>query len=80
MSLNYTLPKTDALFVFPNTDPLTIEMALFLDAPLWDHFRQEFGQSTNSSPRLVECKEVRKEDWVQARIGRRRSWSPSASH
>ena len=45
---NYTVPPfaaKDSLYAFPNSDPLSLEMALFLDSPLWQHFLDEFGQS-----------------------------------
>ncbi|KAI1724134.1 reprolysin family propeptide domain-containing protein [Ditylenchus destructor] len=43
--INYTLPseaKLDSLFIFPQLDPITLEIGLFLDSQLYEHFRREF--------------------------------------
>lgn len=45
-AFNYTLPdnaQLDSLFVFPQLDPLTMEIALFMDSKLWQHFVKDFG-------------------------------------
>ncbi|KAK0403268.1 hypothetical protein QR680_016824 [Steinernema hermaphroditum] len=42
---NYTLPsvaKLDSLFIFPQLDPITLEIGLFLDSKLFEHFQREF--------------------------------------
>uniref|UniRef100_A0A915EMN6 Peptidase M12B domain-containing protein n=1 Tax=Ditylenchus dipsaci TaxID=166011 RepID=A0A915EMN6_9BILA len=44
-ALNYTLPseaKLDSLFIFPQLDPITLEIGLFLDSQLYEHFKREF--------------------------------------
>ncbi|KAJ1363898.1 ADP,ATP carrier protein [Parelaphostrongylus tenuis] len=46
-SLNYSIPssaKLDSLFVFPNMDPITLEIGLFLDSKLFEHFQREYIQ------------------------------------
>lgn len=35
--------KLDSLFIFPQLDPLTLEIGLFLDSQLYEHFRKEFS-------------------------------------
>ncbi|CAD5234701.1 unnamed protein product [Bursaphelenchus xylophilus] len=43
--LNYTIPseaKLDSLFIFPQLDPITLEIGLFLDSALYEHFKREF--------------------------------------
>lgn len=43
LSLNYTIPssaKLDSPFVFPNLDPITLEIGLFLDSKLYEHFQR----------------------------------------
>ncbi|KAK6048728.1 hypothetical protein COOONC_13767, partial [Cooperia oncophora] len=45
--LNYTIPsaaKLDSPFVFPNLDPITLEIGLFLDSKLFEHFQRDFIQ------------------------------------
>ncbi|VDL77415.1 unnamed protein product [Nippostrongylus brasiliensis] len=47
LSLNYTIPssaKLDSPFVFPNLDPITLEIGLFLDSKLFEHFQREYIQ------------------------------------
>lgn len=47
LSLNYTIPssaKLDSPFVFPNLDPITLEIGLFLDSKLYEHFQREYIQ------------------------------------
>ncbi|RCN47000.1 hypothetical protein ANCCAN_06931 [Ancylostoma caninum] len=47
LSLNYTIPssaKLDSAFVFPNMDPITLEIGLFLDSQLFEHFQREYIQ------------------------------------
>ncbi|PIO72566.1 reprolysin family zinc metalloprotease [Teladorsagia circumcincta] len=47
LSLNYTIPsaaKLDSPFVFPNLDPITLEIGLFLDSKLFEHFQRDFIQ------------------------------------
>lgn len=47
MELNYTLPseaKLDSFFIFPQLDPITLEIGLFLDSQLYEHFKREFSQ------------------------------------
>ncbi|CAK5115368.1 unnamed protein product [Meloidogyne enterolobii] len=42
---NYTLPvaaRLDSLFIFPQLDPITLEIGLFLDSMLFEHFKKEF--------------------------------------
>uniref|UniRef100_A0A914HYA2 Peptidase M12B domain-containing protein n=1 Tax=Globodera rostochiensis TaxID=31243 RepID=A0A914HYA2_GLORO len=42
---NYTLPSAanlNSLFIFPQLDPITLEIGLFLDSMLFEHFRREF--------------------------------------
>uniref|UniRef100_A0A0N5B844 Peptidase M12B domain-containing protein n=1 Tax=Strongyloides papillosus TaxID=174720 RepID=A0A0N5B844_STREA len=44
--INYTLPpeaKIDSLFIFPQMDPMTLEIALFLDSELYNYFKREFS-------------------------------------
>uniref|UniRef100_A0AC35TW99 Peptidase M12B domain-containing protein n=1 Tax=Rhabditophanes sp. KR3021 TaxID=114890 RepID=A0AC35TW99_9BILA len=43
--VNYSIPpeaKLDSLFIFPQLDPMTLEIALFLDAELYKYFKREF--------------------------------------
>lgn len=43
----YKIPpesKLDSLYIFPQMDPLTIELALFLDSKLFEHFTREYEQ------------------------------------
>uniref|UniRef100_A0A914CKR9 Peptidase M12B domain-containing protein n=1 Tax=Acrobeloides nanus TaxID=290746 RepID=A0A914CKR9_9BILA len=43
--LNYSIPpeaKIDSLFIFPQVDPITLEIGLFLDSKLFEHFQREF--------------------------------------
>uniref|UniRef100_A0A914VC25 Peptidase M12B domain-containing protein n=1 Tax=Plectus sambesii TaxID=2011161 RepID=A0A914VC25_9BILA len=43
---NYTVPDSaqlDSLFIFPQMDPLTLEIGLFMDSKLWEHFVKDFG-------------------------------------
>ena len=43
---NYTVPdnaQLDSLFTFPQMDPLTLEIALFMDSKLYAHFVKDFG-------------------------------------
>lgn len=45
---NYTVPdnaQLDSLFIFPQLDPLTMEIGLFMDSKLWQHFVKDFGSS-----------------------------------
>lgn len=45
LEVNYTVPseaKLDSLFIFPQLDPITLEIALFLDSELFEHFKREF--------------------------------------
>ncbi|KAH7728000.1 CRE-ADT-1 protein [Aphelenchoides avenae] len=45
VQVNYTIPteaKLDSLFVFPQLDPITLEIGLFLDSKLYEHFSREF--------------------------------------
>lgn len=45
VEVNYTVPseaKLDSLFIFPQLDPITLEIALFLDSELFEHFKREF--------------------------------------
>ncbi|KAI6209515.1 hypothetical protein M3Y96_00229400 [Aphelenchoides besseyi] len=45
LHVNYTIPseaKLDSLFIFPQLDPITLEIALFLDSQLFEHFKREF--------------------------------------
>uniref|UniRef100_A0A1I7X4B0 ADAM_CR_2 domain-containing protein n=1 Tax=Heterorhabditis bacteriophora TaxID=37862 RepID=A0A1I7X4B0_HETBA len=42
LSLNYTIPSSaqlDSPFIFPNMDPITLEIGLFLDSKLFEHFQ-----------------------------------------
>ncbi|KAL3103375.1 hypothetical protein niasHS_002561 [Heterodera schachtii] len=42
---NYTLPSAanlNSLFIFPQLDPITLEIGLFLDSMLFEHFQREF--------------------------------------
>uniref|UniRef100_A0A1I7VNU8 Angiogenesis inhibito n=1 Tax=Loa loa TaxID=7209 RepID=A0A1I7VNU8_LOALO len=42
---NYTIPtesNLDSLFIFPQLDPVTLEIGLFLDSKLYEHFQREF--------------------------------------
>jgi hypothetical protein len=44
---NYTVPdnaQLDSLFIFPQMDPLTMEIALFMDSKLYAHFVKDFGE------------------------------------
>lgn len=41
---NYTIPaegNLDSLFIFPQLDPITLEIGLFLDSKLYEHFQRE---------------------------------------
>ncbi|VDK47676.1 unnamed protein product [Anisakis simplex] len=45
LAFNYTLPsvaKLDSLFIFPQLDPITLEIGLFLDSKLFEHFQREY--------------------------------------
>uniref|UniRef100_A0A158R565 Peptidase M12B domain-containing protein n=1 Tax=Syphacia muris TaxID=451379 RepID=A0A158R565_9BILA len=47
LSFNYSLPseaKLDSLFIFPQLDPITLEVGLFLDARLYEHFQKEYSR------------------------------------
>ena len=49
-SLNYSIPseaKLDSLFIFPQHDPITLEIGLFLDSKLYEHFEREFSRSAD---------------------------------
>ncbi|KAM3729229.1 putative disintegrin and metalloproteinase with thrombospondin motif adt-1 [Dirofilaria immitis] len=42
---NYTIPtesNLDSLFIFPQLDPVTLEIGLFLDSKLYEHFQREY--------------------------------------
>uniref|UniRef100_A0AAF5PJB6 Peptidase M12B domain-containing protein n=1 Tax=Wuchereria bancrofti TaxID=6293 RepID=A0AAF5PJB6_WUCBA len=44
-TFNYTIPvegNLDSLFIFPQLDPVTLEIGLFLDSKLYEHFQREF--------------------------------------
>ena len=44
-SLNYTVPAIGTLessFIFPQMDPITLEIGLFLDSKLYEHFQKDF--------------------------------------
>ncbi|KAF8386635.1 adt-1 [Pristionchus pacificus] len=46
-SLNYTVPSIGTLessFIFPQMDPITLEIGLFLDSKLYEHFQREFSR------------------------------------
>ncbi|CAJ0583415.1 unnamed protein product, partial [Mesorhabditis spiculigera] len=46
-SLNYTVPpagQLDSPFIFPQLDPITLEIGLFLDSKLYEHFKREYIQ------------------------------------
>uniref|UniRef100_A0A915A817 Peptidase M12B domain-containing protein n=1 Tax=Parascaris univalens TaxID=6257 RepID=A0A915A817_PARUN len=45
LTFNYSLPseaKLDSLFIFPQLDPITLEIGLFLDSKLFEHFQREY--------------------------------------
>ncbi|VDN01757.1 unnamed protein product [Thelazia callipaeda] len=45
LTFNYTVPeegKLDSLFIFPQMDPVTLEVGLFLDSKLYEHFQREY--------------------------------------
>ncbi|VDD96513.1 unnamed protein product, partial [Enterobius vermicularis] len=47
LTFNYSLPseaKLDSLFIFPQLDPITLEVGLFLDAQLYEHFKREYSR------------------------------------
>uniref|UniRef100_A0AC35G3W0 Peptidase M12B domain-containing protein n=1 Tax=Panagrolaimus sp. PS1159 TaxID=55785 RepID=A0AC35G3W0_9BILA len=47
---NYSIPseaKLDSLFIFPQHDPITLEIGLFLDSKLYEHFEREFSKSAD---------------------------------
>uniref|UniRef100_A0A183E534 BPI2 domain-containing protein n=1 Tax=Gongylonema pulchrum TaxID=637853 RepID=A0A183E534_9BILA len=44
-TLNYSVPaegQLDSLFIFPQLDPVTLEIGLFLDSKLFEHFQREY--------------------------------------
>lgn len=44
-TFNYTIPaegNLDSLFIFPQLDPVTLEIGLFLDSKLYEHFQREY--------------------------------------
>lgn len=44
-TFNYTVPtegNLDSLFIFPQMDPVTLEVGLFLDSKLYEHFEREY--------------------------------------
>lgn len=45
--LNYSIPinniEFDSLFIFPQLDPITLEVGLFLDSQLYRHFQAEYS-------------------------------------
>ncbi|OZC08672.1 thrombospondin type 1 domain protein [Onchocerca flexuosa] len=44
-AFNYTVPtegNLDSLFIFPQMDPVTLEIGLFLDSKLYEHFQREY--------------------------------------
>lgn len=46
-TFNYSLPsqaKLDSLFIFPQMDPITLEVGLFLDAQLYEHFKRQYSR------------------------------------
>ncbi|CAJ0935639.1 unnamed protein product, partial [Mesorhabditis belari] len=46
-ALNYTVPpagQLDSPFIFPQLDPITLEIGLFLDSKLYEHFKREYIQ------------------------------------
>uniref|UniRef100_A0A915PU21 Peptidase M12B domain-containing protein n=1 Tax=Setaria digitata TaxID=48799 RepID=A0A915PU21_9BILA len=43
-TFNYSIPaegNLDSLFIFPQLDPVTLEIGLFLDSKLYEHFQRE---------------------------------------
>ncbi|CAI2356296.1 unnamed protein product [Caenorhabditis sp. 36 PRJEB53466] len=47
LHFNYTIPTSaqlDSPFIFPNMDPITLEIGLFLDSKLFEHFEREYIQ------------------------------------
>lgn len=47
---NYSIPseaKLESLFIFPQHDPITLEIGLFLDSKLYEHFDREFSRSAD---------------------------------
>ncbi|VDM29440.1 unnamed protein product [Toxocara canis] len=47
LTFNYSLPseaKLDSLFIFPQLDPITLEIGLFLDSKLFEHFQREYSR------------------------------------
>ncbi|CAD6189314.1 unnamed protein product [Caenorhabditis auriculariae] len=47
LQFNYTVPASgqlDSPFIFPNMDPITLEIGLFLDSKLFEHFQREYIQ------------------------------------
>uniref|UniRef100_A0A914ZHP6 Peptidase M12B domain-containing protein n=1 Tax=Panagrolaimus superbus TaxID=310955 RepID=A0A914ZHP6_9BILA len=49
-SANYSIPseaKLDSLFIFPQHDPITLEIGLFLDSKLYEHFEREFSRNAD---------------------------------
>ncbi|CAI4233289.1 unnamed protein product [Auanema sp. JU1783] len=47
LSLNYSIPSSaqlDSPFIFPNMDAITLEIGLFLDSKLFEHFQREYIQ------------------------------------
>uniref|UniRef100_A0A7E4UZ46 Peptidase M12B domain-containing protein n=1 Tax=Panagrellus redivivus TaxID=6233 RepID=A0A7E4UZ46_PANRE len=48
--LNYSIPSEaslDSLFIFPQHDPITLEIGLFLDSKLFEHFQREFSRDAD---------------------------------
>lgn len=58
-SLNYTVPSIGTLessFIFPQMDPITLEIGLFLDSKLYEHFQREFSRYVDVFPILINFK------------------------
>ncbi|VDK73283.1 unnamed protein product [Litomosoides sigmodontis] len=54
---NYTIPAEgtlDSLFIFPQLDPITLEIGLFLDSKLYEHFQREHVGDADAEQHLVD--------------------------